>query len=485
GITVYQEQVMLLSRKLAGFTRGQADSLRKAMGKKKKKMMDELKVKFDEGCKNNGFDNKITDKVWKNWEAFAQYAFNKSHSTCYAYVAYQTAYLKANYPAEYMAAVLSRNITDIKKITIYMDECKRMGLEVLPPDVNESYFKFTVNKKGNIRFGLGAVKGVGKSAVKNIVNERNNEGEFSSIFNFAERVDLHCVSKKTLEALVFSGALDSFSELKREQYFATDNKNVSFIETLIKYGNRVQDEKNSSQQSLFDGGDHNDVSQPQIPISDNWNKLDKLNKEKEYIGIYLTAHPLDDFKFEIDNFCHQSLSELNDLPKLSGKEISVAGIVTGVRHATAKNGKPYGSITIADYTDSYTIMMFSKDYLNFKQYFTVGYSLNIRGSVQKRKWGDEELEFKIKSIDMLANLKENMLKSISLKIKISDLSEKIISEIFELAEKNKGNVLLNFLIYDPTDKTWIQMFSRNKKINLNNEILQYLKNNQSIEFKLN
>ncbi|MBE9467004.1 MAG: DNA polymerase III subunit alpha [Bacteroidetes bacterium] len=485
GITVYQEQVMLLSRKLAGFTRGQADSLRKAMGKKKKTMMDELKVKFDEGCKNNGFENKITDKIWKDWESFAQYAFNKSHSTCYAYIAYQTAYLKANYAAEYMAAVLSRNITDIKKITIYMDECKRMGLDVLPPDVNESYFKFTVNKKGNIRFGIGAVKGVGKGAVKNIIKERNNEGDFQNIFNFAERVDLHCVSKKTLEALAFSGALDSFSELKREQYFATDNKDTSFIETLIKYGNCVKNEKNSTQQSLFDGTGHNDVSHPQIPVSAEWKKLDKLNKEKEYIGIYLTAHPLDDFKFEINNFCNHNLSDLVDISKLAGKEISIAGIVTDVRHSTTKTGKPYGAITIADYTDSYTIMMFSKDYLNFKQFFTLGYSLFVKGIVQKRKWGNEDLEFKIKSIDMLADMKEQMLKSISLKIKISDLSNNLINEMLDLAEKNKGNVILNFLIYNPLDKTWIQMFSRNKKINLNNEFLKYLKENQNIEFKLN
>ncbi len=486
GITVYQEQVMLLSRKLAGFTRGQADSLRKAMGKKKKKMMDELKVKFDEGCKNNGFDKKITDKVWKDWEAFAQYAFNKSHSTCYAYVSYQTAYLKANYPAEYMSAVLSRNITDLKKITIFMDECKRMGIEVLPPDVNESYFKFTVNKKGNIRFGLGAVKGVGEGAVNNIIKERNSDGDYSNIFDFVERVDLHAVSKKTLEALAYSGALDSFTELKREQYFIADNKDVSFIEILIKHGNRVKNEKNSTQQSLFNGSDNEDVSKPQIPIlSQDWDKLTKLNKEKEYIGIYLTAHPLDDFKFEIDHFCNKNLSELSDLSELSGKEISIAGIVTGVRHATTKTGKPYGSITIADYTDSYTIMMFSNDYLNFKQYFTIGYSLFIKGNVQKRKWGNEDLEFKIKNIYMLADLKDEMIKSISLKIKISDLSEKLIKEILELTEKNKGSALLNFLIYDASDKTWIQMFSRNKKVNLNNEIIQYLKNNQNIEFKIN
>ncbi len=486
GITVYQEQVMLLSQKLAGFTRGQADSLRKAMGKKKKKMMDELKVKFDEGCKNNGFDKKITDKVWKDWEAFAQYAFNKSHSTCYAYVAYQTAYLKANYPAEYMAAVLSRNIADIKKITIFMDECKRMGLEVLPPDVNESYFKFTVNKKGNIRFGLGAVKGVGEGAVNNIINERHNAGDYANIFDFVERVDLHAISKKTLEALAYSGALDNFSKLKRCQYFITDNKDVSFVETLIKYGNKVQNEKNSTQQSLFDATDNEDVSKPQIPISNNdWSKLEKLNKEKEYIGIYLSAHPLDDFRFEINNFCNQNLSNLHDLPKLAGKEISIAGIVTGVRHATTKTGKPYGSITIADYTDSYTLMMFSNDYLNFKQYFTVGYSLFIRGNVQKRKWGDNELEFKIKNIYMLADIKDKMIKSISLKIKISDLSDKLINEISELTEKNKGQVILNFLIYDPADKTWIQLFSRTKKINLTDEIIQYIKNNQNIEFKLN
>ncbi len=302
GITVYQEQVMLLSQELAGFTKGEADSLRKAMGKKKRSIMDEMKLKFQEGCKRNGHDENIANKIWSDWEAFAQYAFNKSHSTCYALVAFQTGYLKANYPAEYMAAVLSRNISDIKKITTFMDETRRMGMDVLGPDVNESNVMFTVNKAGNVRFGLGAIKGVGESAVLQLIEEREKNGLYKDIYDLVERVNLNSLNKKNLEAMAVAGAFDCFRSIIRAQYFSLDTKGSSFIESLIRYGNNAKTVKNSSQQSLFGETGGFDMVKPEPSHCPDWPKLEKLNREKEVIGIYLSSHPLDDFKLEIETF---------------------------------------------------------------------------------------------------------------------------------------------------------------------------------------
>ncbi|MCK4661879.1 MAG: DNA polymerase III subunit alpha [Bacteroidales bacterium] len=484
GITVYQEQVMLLAQKLAGFTRGEADSLRKAMGKKKKDMMDKLKEKFLEGCQKNNYNNKIVENIWRDWEAFAEYAFNKSHSTCYAYISYQTAYLKANFPAEYMAAVLSRNVRDIKKITIFMDECKRMGLAVLGPDVNESYLKFTVNDKGQIRFGLAAIKGVGEAPGEKIIKERTNKSQYKDIFDFISRVNLQSVNKRNLEALVKSGAFDSFNKLKRHQYFCTDKKNESFIETLIKFGNNIQKEKDTAQISLFGDSGNIEIKKPEIPICQEWSNIYRLNQEKELIGIYLSAHPLDDYKYIINDLCNSTLSEFTDFKKLNGKEITVAGIITLVKHATTKNGNPYGSITIEDYTDSYKLMIFGKDYLSFKNFFTVGYSILIKGKVRKRNYGEDELEFKINTINMLADARENLVKHILIKLPLSYLSEDKIDEIFKEIEKNKGKSELNFLIYDNIGKIWIQMFSRTHRVGVSNEFIDYLKKYSEIEFKL-
>jgi len=314
GITVYQEQVMLLSRKLAGFTRGEADSLRKAMGKKIKKMMDELRLKFEEGCQKNGIPKKKIDKIWSDWEAFAQYAFNKSHSTCYAYVSYQTAYLKANYPAEFMAAVLSRNITDIKKIGIFMDECRRMGIEILGPDVNESNVRFTVNDKGNIRFGLGAIKGVGENAVTSIIDERAKNGPFADIYDFVERNDLHQVNKKNLEGLAISGALDCFEGISRSQYIDTvEEEEATFLEQLIKYGNKIQYERDTPQQNLFGETSALTISKPEPPDVNVWEDITTCKHEKELLGFYLSSHPLDRYQLEIRSFCPNKLEELGDL----------------------------------------------------------------------------------------------------------------------------------------------------------------------------
>jgi DNA polymerase III subunit alpha len=484
GITVYQEQVMLLSQKLAGFTRGQADSLRKAMGKKIKAMMDDLKGKFVDGCMQNGYKKEVVEKIWHDWEAFAQYAFNKSHSTCYAYVSYQTAYLKAHYPAEFMAAVLSRNLTDIKKITIFMDECKRMGMKVLGPDVNESKLKFIVNKEGNVRFGLAAIKGVGEGPGLKIIEEREQNGPFKDVFDFIQRVDLHSVNKRIVEALARSGAFDSFAEIDRHQFFCLDERESTFVENLLKYGNNYQNDQLTSQQSLFGGEAEIEIPTPQIPICQEWGKMYRLNQEKELIGIYLSAHPLDDYKFEIDHFCNTKLSDFTDLKRLQNKEITVAGIVTDIRHATTKTGKPYGTLTIEDYSDTYRITMFSKDYLEFKSFFTIGYFIMIKGKIQTRMFNENELEFKVQKINMLSDVKESMIGNIKVKMPISGINNEIISELSSLTETKKGNTLLNFVVYDPVDKISVQMFSRAGKIQVSDQLLMYLKKSTEIEFDL-
>ena len=354
GITVYQEQVMLLSQKLAGFTGGEADTLRKAMGKKKRDVLDKMKPKFIEGAKKNGHDPKICEKIWGDWEAFASYAFNKSHSTCYAYVSYQTAYLKAHYPAEFMAALLSRNLSDIKKISFFMDECKRMGLSVLGPDVNHSKIRFSVDEGGNVRFGLAAIKGVGESAVQNIIDTRKEGGPFKSVYDFVERVNLQTVNKKTLENLVLGGAFDAISDLPRSAYLARDEHDGTLLDALVRYGNRVQSEKNNVQQSLFGGiTEESSVQKPEPPQYTPWTKLETLNRERDVIGIYLSSHPLDDFSLIIKHYCTCSLGDLADLPSMNGRDFVAAGMVTSVMHLTTKTGKPYGRFTIEDYNGSH------------------------------------------------------------------------------------------------------------------------------------
>jgi DNA polymerase-3 subunit alpha len=488
GITVYQEQVMQLSQAMAGFSRGEADTLRKAMGKKNRKMMDDMKKKFIEGCSKNGMDIAGVEKVWTDWEAFAQYAFNKSHSTCYALVAYQTAYLKAHYPGEFMAAVLSRNISDIKKITLFMDECKRMGMNVLGPDINESSLKFTVNKNGNIRFGLGAIKGMGEAAVNAVVDEREARGPFKNIFEFIERVNLAAVNKKSLEAMAMAGAFDTFTDIRREQYFAiTNDKESTFIEAILRYGNKLQLEKNSKQHSLF--GDNNDFgpSLPPLPDAMEWTMLEKLNKEKDLIGIYLSAHPLDQYRLEIKSFASCTLADLSNIHNFKDKDISIAGIVTGVHHGLTKTNKPYGWAVMEDYTDSFKIMLFGKDYLNYKNFFTIGYSLLIKGKVQERQFGNnpDELEFKIGAIHMLPEVKEELIKSISIKVPLDLIQEDFIAEIEHFSNRRAGKVELRFTVIDLTENIQLDMFSRKRRINLDDDFVDFLESKEEIEFRIN
>jgi DNA polymerase-3 subunit alpha len=484
GITVYQEQVMLLSQLLAGFTKGMADSLRKAMGKKIVSMMNELRMKFEEGCILNGHDPKIVGKIWKDWESFAHYAFNKSHSTCYAYISYQTAYLKAHYPAEFMAAVLSRNLNDLKKIGFFMDECKRMGIKVLVPDINESFARFTVNAEGHIRFGLAAIKGVGESAVEHIIEERDKGGVFRDIYDVVERINLATVNKRCFEALAMAGGFDGFNDVQRHQYFENDEGGTSFIEQIVRYGSKAQGQSDHVP-TLFGNLSAIEVIKPHPPKSTEWPTLVKLNKEKEVIGIYLSSHPLDNFKLEMNQFCNLTLAELRDLEVLRGKEVSVAGMITTVKHATTKNGKPYGSFTIEDYTDTFSMTLFSKDYENFRKYFYEGYSLLLKGTVSENTWkSTPELEFRIKSINLLSSARDELAKTIQIKLPIDLITEGFVDEISSHTQKNTGNTNLKILVYDPAENISVDFFSRSHRIALADEFIDFLTHNQEIEFKL-
>jgi DNA polymerase-3 subunit alpha len=497
GITVFQEQVMLLSRKLGGFTRGMSDTLRKAMGKKNLALMEELKVKFVEGClKNEAFiqgckDEKkdaegLIEKIWKDWVAFASYAFNKSHSVCYAYIAYQTGFLKAHYPAEFMAATLSRNLSNITEVSKLMEECRRMGANVLVPDINESYAAFTVNKDGNIRFGMAAIKGVGEAAVEYIIQEREKNGPYKNIYEFVERVNLSTVNKKSIENMAMAGCFDSFEDIKRHQFFHTDAEGLTFIDQIVRYGNLVKTAQNTNTLFGNDSSYQEAQKQPDIPVCEEWPPLERLNREKELIGIYLSSHPLDDFKLEINNFTKNKLSDLQDLNSLFNKQISVAGLVTEVKHLTTKTGRPFGAFTVEDYSDSHRFVLFGKDYENYRNYLFEGYSLLIKGTVQENPWKKDvrELEFKIQSIVLLANVRDELVKGLSLRMPLSDISDKKVEDILKHAEEAKGSAHLSFKIVDEEEKMDIEMFSRNILVEVTNDLVEYLEKN-NIEYTLN
>ncbi len=501
GITVFQEQVMLLSRLLAGFTRGDSDTLRKAMGKKIMAVMAKLKVKFVEGCKANfqfvdECKNKgkkteeVIEKIWKDWEAFASYAFNKSHSVCYAYIAYQTGYLKAHYPAEFMAANLSRNLNNIADITKLMTECKRMKLNVLGPDVNESFVKFTANKAGDIRFGMGAVKGVGSGAVQNIIDVREEKGNFKTIYDLVENVNLQAVNKKNLEALAMAGAFDTLNGVKRSSFFAgeDENDNTTFIEKLIRYGHRVQLEAQSAQQSLFGGmGSAQDIQKPPVPNVAEWAKVILLEKEKSLIGIYLTAHPLDDYKLEISNFCSRdaALKDLNnDIEKYKDKDFTFGGMVTAAREGQSKNGNMYAVMTLSDYTDSKELFFFGNDYVNFSKYCKSGLFIMVRGTV-KQRFNSDFYEFKVNSIELLDDVRSNYVKSITVNLPLSSLTEKMVKTLENLAVEHKGKALLKFNVYDPENNMFIEMFSRTAKVNPSDRFLNFFEDQPEMSYRIN
>jgi len=485
GITVYQEQVMLLSQELGEFSKGQADSLSKAMGKKKRDIMDRLKEEFMEGCRRNGYDQNTINKIWTDWESFAAYAFNKSHSTCYALIAYQTGYLKAHHPAEFMAAVLSRNISDIKKITTMMEETRRMGIEVLGPDVNESFLQFTVNRSGNIRFGLGAIKGVGENAVLHLIEERENNGPYRDIWDLAERVNLNTVNKKMLEAMVVSGALDGLPGITRAQYFAADGKGSSFLESLIRYGTNVKNLRNSSQQSLFGDTGGFDMVRPEPAPCTDWSKLEKLNKEKQVIGIYLSSHPLDDFRLEINTFCNATLADLQNLSEFANRDVCVAGIVSDTRSGVTRNNKPFGGFTLQDYTDSFSFVLFDKEYVSLSNFFKNDYQLLVKGRVQGRHYNPDELEFRIKEIHLLTAVREDLINSITIKVKAEMVNHEFIKNLKSIISESPGNKMLKFLLIDHDEKITIPLFSRSIKAGITDELIGWLEDNGELDFKVN
>jgi DNA polymerase-3 subunit alpha len=492
GITVYQEQVMLLSQKLAGFTKGDADVLRKAMGKKDKATLDKMKSKFVEGIRKNNMDEKIAEKVWVDWEAFAQYAFNKSHSTCYAFVAFQTAYLKAHYPAEYMASVLTHNLSNIDKITFFMEESKRMGIPVLGPDVNESEYQFAVNKKGEIRFGLGAVKGVGEGAVISLVDERKGNGHYSSVFDLVRRINLRAANKKTFESLAYSGAFDSFENMHRATYFAPESDGSTFLEKMIRYGNSHQDKLNSSQHSLFEAGagEGAEMPEPKFPIVEPWSNLEKLKFEKDVVGFYISGHPLDNYRVELDNFCNNRISDLKDFPKFRNRDMTLGGMVTSVNHRITKTGKPFGIFTIEDYTDTHEIALFGDDYVRFRQFLTPGYFIFIKGKVSERFGQADNLELKVGSMQLLDELRDKLAKSLTIQLNLADVTDSFIERILSLIDANSKenhakNCSVLFNIQDVEEKIEVKMLSRKVKINPNNDFLAALNEMSRIKYKLN
>jgi len=486
GITVYQEQVMRLSQKLGGFTRGQADNLRKAMGKKKIAIINQLKPKFFEGAKQRGHDQNVIAKIWNDWEKFAEYAFNKSHSTCYAYVSYQMAYLKTHHPAEFMAAVLSRNLSDITKITFFIEETKRMNIEVLKPDVNESEHRFMVNKNGNIRFGMAAIKGLGSSVAESIINERNQNGAFLNIFDFAKRVNLKTVNKRGFEALARAGAFDSFDNTHRAQFFYQENSEDSiFIEKLMRFAIKYQDEQNSQQISLFGDMEQVELSDPPMPECKSWSNIEQLKNEKEVTGFYISGHPLDEFKIELKNFSTHKISDFKDnLKQYSKQQITFGGMAVASQHRMSKGDNPWGIFTIEDFDDTIDLRLFSEDYLKYKNFLTEGLFLLISGTAKPRFRSEEDYEFKISDIKLLPDILERQTRHIKLKISINDLLPELVDEIFKISKKHPGDCFLSFQVYDEDDKLKIDMNSGQVKVHPA-KFLKAINKLPEVEFVLN
>ena len=487
GITVYQEQVMLLSRDLAGFTRGMSDELRKAMGKKLKDKMESLHVKFIEGAQKNGFGpSEKLEQIWEDWAKFASYAFNKSHATCYSLVAYQTAYIKAHYPAEFMAANLTRNKDDITEVAKLMDECKSMGIKVLGPDVNESDLTFTVNKEGNVRFGLGGIKNVGDGAVESIITEREKNGKYTNVFDFFERVNLTSCNKKNVESLVLAGAFDAFEEVKREQFFINNSKEEQVLETLLKYGNLYQQDALFNQNSLFGSLENSiEIAKPEMPFASEWTALVKLNKEREMIGMYLSAHPMDEYEFEINNVCNTNTVDIKDLSQFSlGMGLKVGGMVTAHREGVTRNGKPFGMITLEDYQGAHEFPLFGKDYEEYGKYRIKDLALYVHGIVQIKgsDWKNfapdpslpPELEFKIMNIAPLKEIRKQ-IRRIKISLSLQRLDNDVVEELAAMILRNKGDVNVYVEVKDFFTMEKVSLFARSHRLKINSEVFQYLK----------
>ena len=487
GITVYQEQVMLLSRQLADFTRGESDALRKAMGKKKKDIVDAMKPKFIEGGKKNGHNPEILEKIWADWEKFASYAFNKSHAACYSWVAYQTAYLKANYPAEFMAAIMSRRRDQITEITKLMDECKAMGIETLGPDVNESYEKFGVNHHGEIRFGLGAIKGMGDSAALAIIEEREKNGPFKDIYDFAQRISFSSVNRKAFESLALSGGFDSFG-IRREDYFATNAKGEVFLDTIVRYGQLYQQEKAQMQNSLFGMfGDGVEIALPPVPKNDiRWSDIERLNKERDLVGIYLSAHPLDEYKIILDNLCNAKCADLSDMSNLNGREdILLGGIVTAIRTRFDKRGNPCGFVTLEDFDGSGELALFGEDWGHWSGMFAEGASVYITAKLQQRFQNSNQLELKVQNIEYLQGVKEKALDRITISLVTDMLDDQIVADLNELITSHPGKTKLFFQLRDSQGKNHVLLHSRSCGVDVRHSLIDYIDKHEMLDYQIN
>ncbi|WP_308270601.1 DNA polymerase III subunit alpha [Prevotella sp.] len=478
GITVYQEQVMLLSRQLANFTRGESDALRKAMGKKKKAIVDAMKPKFIEGGKKNGHDPKILEKIWADWEKFASYAFNKSHATCYSWVAYQTAYLKAHYPAEFMAGNMSRCISDITKITKLMSECQSMGIPCLGPDVNESQRKFSANKKGEVRFGLSAIKGMGDAAAVNIIAEREKNGPYKDIFDFVQRVNLSAVNRKAMESLALSGGFDSFG-IRREQYFGLNAKGDTFVETLLRYGQVYQSEQSSMQNSLFGDMGGVEITTPPIPTVEPWSTMELLKKERELVGIYLSAHPLDDYAVVLNHMCNLKCTQIGremDKKELSKfEELSFGGIVTSVSSRWTKTNKPFGIVTIEDFEGAGEIALFGEEWTKWQSMLQEEYPVYITAKCQQRfRNNPDAYDLVIKKIEFLSDVKDKSIDKFTIYIDSTLFADSCMTDLETMLRSNTGHVPLYFNIHDIEHNTNIEMFCRNVAVDVNKKLLSFL-----------
>ena len=487
GITVYQEQVMLLSRQLADFTRGQSDALRKAMGKKKKDIVDAMKPMFIEGGKKNGHDPQILEKIWADWEKFASYAFNKSHAACYSWVAYQTAYLKANYPAEFMAAIMSRRRDQITEITKLMDECKQMKIDTLGPDVNESYEKFGVNHHGQIRFGLGAIKGMGDSAAQAIIAEREANGPFKSIYDFAERVSMSSVNRKAFESLALSGGFDGFG-IRREDFFATNTKGEMFLDTLVRYGQLYQQEKAQMQNSLFGAfGDGVEIAQPPVPKSDiRWSDIERLNKERELVGIYLSAHPLDEYKIILDNLCNAKCADLADITQLNGRDdVVLGGIVTAIRTRFDKRGLPCGFVTLEDFDGSGELALFGDDWGRWNGMFTEGASVYLTAKLQPRFTNSNQMELKVQNVEYLQRVKEKALDRITISMVADRLDDQVVADLNEIISSNPGKTKLFFQLRDSKGKNHVLLRSKTEGVDVRHVLIDYIESHDILDYQIN
>lgn len=490
GITVYQEQVMLLSRQLANFTRGESDALRKAMGKKKKDIVDKMKPKFIEGGKANGHDPKVLEKIWADWEKFASYAFNKSHATCYSWVAYQTAYLKAHYPAEFMAGNMSRCLNDIGKITKLMSECQAMGIKCLGPDVNESRHKFSANKKGEVRFGLAAVKGMGDSAAQAIIEEREKNGPYKDIYDFAQRVNLSAVNRKAFESLALSGGFDSFG-IKREQYFGVTTRGEMFLDTLVRYGQLYQMEMLQARNSLFGGFDSVDIAKPQVPQAEPWSTIEKLNKERDLVGIYLSAHPLDDYSVVLRKMCNLHCADVGrdaDKKKLSRlSSMTFGGIVTGVvSRWSSRTNKPFGFVTIEDYEGPGELALFNDEWAKWQHMFEEGYTVYVTAKCVPRFRDNSELfDIRIQSVDFLNDVKDKYIEKLTIAVNTSVLDDTQMTDLATVIRSNPGRVPLFFQMYDAEHKRDVLLVSRGNEVDINASLISYLESCPALTYTLN